>query len=299
MIRSVGQGEAVTTWGLWALIGVATLVTYSRLDPDELYNVTTDGLRGGVSRSVVLLNYPVALVAVALILVAVGALPQSAWLVAAPAIGLCAVVAWPGVVEQSDLDAKGVNAAPVLGVVLAVALTVAAARSAGRGFAQRLPGDMARLVAAVVVLLVSLPWLAAEAGFYFPGDVFLGEELRAETDGTLLAAVHLGRHHGLDGALLVLSGLLVSRRCVGGRLGAALTGYVGLMLAYGVVNMTQDAWLEQVVKRGWVETGLPSATVPRAHWIWVVIGVLAVAFAALLVLERRSRDRAGHAILRP
>ena len=35
----------------------------------------------------------------------------------------------------------------------------------------------------------------------------MGEELGREDDGTLLAAVHLGHHHGTDGALLVLTAL--------------------------------------------------------------------------------------------
>ena len=56
-----------------------------------------------------------------------------------------------------------------------------------------------RVIVAVVVALLSLPWIAAELGFHFPGDVFTGEELGREADGTTLAAVHLGHHHGTDG----------------------------------------------------------------------------------------------------
>ncbi len=297
MGRRVGQGEALATWGVWSLVAAATLVTYSRLDPRDLYHVSSSGLSGGVSRTVVLLNYPVALVAVALALLALGVLPARAWWVGAPAIGLCAVVAWPGVVDQADLDARLVNAVPAAGVALALGLTVAATARAGPSFAPRLPGDPIRVIVGVLVVLVSLPWIAAELGFFFPGDFFLGEELRAEGDGTTFAAVHFGRHHGLDGALLVVAALLVSRSRGVGRVGDAVTVYAGLMFAYGAVNMTQDAWFEQVVKRGWATTGIPSAIVPRAHWIWALIVALAIVSTALLETERRSRDRHASAIL--
>ena len=53
-------------------------------------------------------------------------------------------------------------------------------------------------VLAVLLLLVALPWLAAETGFHFPGDVFMGEEVPAVRDAGL-AAVHLGFHHGTAG----------------------------------------------------------------------------------------------------
>jgi len=34
------------------------------------------------------------------------------------------------------------------------------------------------------------------------------------------------------------------------------------MLAYGVGNLVNDDWLEQVVKRGWTNYQLPSVLVP-------------------------------------
>jgi hypothetical protein len=91
----------------------------------------------------------------------------------------------------------------------------------------------------------------------------MGEELRLEEDGTFIAAVHLGHHHGEDGALFVLTSLLLSRIVVQpGWLRAVVQGYVGLMFAYGTINLVQDAWNEQIVKRGWSETTIPSAIVP-------------------------------------
>jgi len=125
------QGESLATWAMWAVVLAMILVTYWRLDPDtraatdDLYHVSGNGLAGGLSRVLVELDFPVAIVAVLLALIAIDALPRRAWLVAGPAIALCAVVAWPGVVDQDDLDARWVNVVPALGVGLALALTMA------------------------------------------------------------------------------------------------------------------------------------------------------------------------------
>jgi hypothetical protein len=279
-----GQGEALGAWAVWGAVTLAVLVTYSRLEATELYNVSREGLAGGLGRAVVLLNFPVALVAVALALMAVAALPRSWWLVAGPAIALSAVV--PFAVDQHDLDVRWVNAIPALGVVLALSLTIAAARRADASFASRRTGDPLRLMAAALVVLVSLPWIAAELGVHLPGDIFLGEELYREENGQLFAAVHLGHHHGGDGALLVLTALLLSRvRMRPGRLRSVFSGYLGLMLAYGAVNLVQDLWHEQVVKRGWSELEIPSALVPGVRPIWLVIIALAVAATAVLLRE--------------
>ena len=83
-----GQGEALAVWAMWGAVTLAVLVTYSRIDTDELYNVSRGGLAGGLGRSVVLLNFPIAFVAVATTLVAMAVLPKRAWLAAAPAIAL-------------------------------------------------------------------------------------------------------------------------------------------------------------------------------------------------------------------
>ena len=288
MIRRTSQGEALSTWGLWIAVTLAVLVTYSRVDPAETYHVSREGLAGGLSRSVTLINFPIALVAIALVLIAMAALPAAAWWAAAPAIALCAAIPW--FVDQDDLDARWGNAIPALGVLIALALTVGAARRAGAAFAQRRPWDGWRVGLAIAVILISLPWIAAELGFHFPGDFFMGEELGREKDGTLIAAVHLGHHHGTDGAVLVLTALLLSRVAIErGALRIVAFGYLGLMLAYGGVNFAQDAWNEQIVKRGWTDASIPSALLPGVKPIWaVVIGVAVVATIVLLREDRRT-----------
>jgi len=283
----VGQGEGLATWALWALVVLAIVVTYARLAPEETYHVSRDGLGGGLSRAVVELNFPISLVAIALTLVAVASLPAGAWWVAGPAIALCAVTAWPGVVDQDDLDVRWINAVPALGVAIAAGLSLAATRRAGPAFAGRLHLDPLRVVLAVVALLVSIPWIAAILGVYLPEGVFIMERPVPEPDGTVLAAVHLGQHHGFMGTLIVVSALLLSRPRLGGRLGTATLLYVSLAFAYGSVNMTQDAWNEQLVKRGTVDWRIPSALQPALEPVWLV--TLALAALTALALRRESR----------
>jgi hypothetical protein len=286
MAPGAAQGEALATWALWVLVTAVVLVTYSRIDPAETYHVSRDGLTGGLSRSVTLVNFPIALVAIALVLAAASALPRSAWWAAAPAIVLCATIPW--FVDQSNLDAHWGNAVPALGVAIAGVLTVAATRRAGASLAPRRPWDVARLVVAAIVLLVSLPWITADLGFHFPGHLFMGEELGRENDGTLIAAVHLGHHHGLDGALLVVTAVLLSRVSIDGRvLRIVLFSYLGAMFAYGAVNCVQDAWNEQLVKRGWTDSSIPSAILPSAKPIWLVVVTLAAATAVVLLRENK------------
>jgi hypothetical protein len=281
--RATPQGEALATWALWALVLLAILVTYSRLEPAELYHVSNDGIAGGLSRVLIELNFPISLVAIALGLVALAALPRRAWWLGGPAIALCAVTAWPGVVDQDDLDARWVNALPATGVALVFALTLAATRRAGPGFARSLPLDRVRVVIAVVAALVSIPWIAAILGVYFPEGIFIMERPGLEPDGTTIAAVHLGQHHGFVGTLIVGSALLLSRPRMGtGRLATATYLYVALAFAYGAVNLVQDYWNEQLVKRGWLDWKIPSALHPKLAPVWlVVLGLTALVALAL------------------
>lgn len=270
------QGEALATWGAWAVVLLTIVVTYARLEPAELYHVSREGLGGGLSRALVEVDFPVALVAIALVLVALDALPRSAWWVGGPAIALCAVVAWPGVVDQDDLDARWVNALPAIGLGLALALTVAAARRDGASFVDHARGDVMRLLLGIALVVIALPWLAAEAGFFFPGDVFMGEEVPPVRDEGI-AAVHYGFHHGFGGVLLAVTALLLSR--VPGS--ATLRAYLSLMLADGLANALQDAWNEQLWKRGTVGTHIADVIRPELSWGWLAIVAFAAAVYAL------------------
>jgi len=294
------QGEALATWAMWAVVLAIIFVTYWRLPPDtraatnDLYHVSGNGLVGGLSRVLVELNFPLALVAIVVVLVAVDALPRRAWAVAAPAIGLSAVVAWPGVVDQDDLDARAVNVIPALGVALSLGLTAAASRRSGAGLARRLPFDPVRATIAAVLLLVSIPWIAADLGFFLPDGVFIMRRVALDTNGLPIAAVHLGHHHGMDGTLVALSAILLSRpRLRRGATASVTVAVTSLAFAYGIVNCVQDAWNEQLVKRGTLDRQIPSAILPSLSWIWLVILVLAALTALTLRRESRRVDSAA------
>lgn len=209
-----------------------------------------------------------------------------------PAVALCSVTAWPGVVEQADLDARWVNAVPAIGVGLALTLTVVAASRAGRGFAPDRTFDRVRLALAIAVLVVSLPWLAAEVGVFLPDLVFVTGRHIAQSDGTTRVAVHHGHHHGLDGALLVCIALLLSRPMLRpGSRATATTLYLSLAFAYGAVDFANDFWQEQIVKRNWSDWQFPSALEPRVKPIWVVILAITAATAFALRYEaQRDAD---------
>jgi hypothetical protein len=280
------QGEALTVWLTWAVITLTVLVTYSWVDPAETYHVHREGIVGGLSRALTVVNFPIGLVAIVLALVAVAALPRGAWWAAVPAILLCATI--PLFNSQSNLDAHWGNAIPALGVAIALALTFAAGRRAGWALAPRRPWDTGRVVIAVVVFLVSLPWLSANLGFHFPGDFFLGEERGTEGQGTVIAAVHLGHHHGLDGSVLLLTALLLSRvEIVTRGLRIAIYACLGAMSAYGAVNCVQDGWNEQFYKRGWTDYSIPPAILPGFTPIWIV--VIGLAIVATFVLLREDK----------
>lgn len=272
MPRRTAQGEALAVWALFGADVLAVLVVYSVVAPERLHNVSHGGLAGGLGRAVVQLNYPLAIAALPMILLALAGLPRRAWWLGAPALALCAFVARPGVVDESDLDVKALNAVAAIGVVLAFGLTLAAARRSGAAFARWRQSDRARIAVGVVVVLVSLPWIGAELGVHFPPWPFLTDEPYREPGESVTAAVHLGHHHGFSGTLFVLAALVLSRPAVpGASLRAVYGALVSLLLTYGTANLVQDFWHEQVVKRGWTDWDVPSALEPRLHPIWLLI----------------------------
>lgn len=284
-------GEVRAVWVLWAAVLLAVFITYTRNDPDDLYNVSRGGVAGGLSRVLVESNFPVALVAIATVLLVFDVLSHRARIVGAIAVALCAVTVWPGVVDQGDLDARWVNVVPAMGVVCAAALSATALRHAGTALQPRQPFDLGRVVLIVAIVLVALPWIAATAGFYLPDVVYLTGRVVADGDHRS-AAVHHGLHHGFDGAAMAVCAIALSRLPRSpGRLGAATRAYIALMFGYGVVNAVQDAWGEQIVKRGWSSHHIPSAAEPQLHPVWLV--VLTIGAVAWFVQRAEDRRRAA------
>jgi hypothetical protein len=291
--RRPGLLEATGVWSLFALGALAILVTYSRLAPESLYHTSGEGLEAGASRALVFAGFPVALVAVPLAWIAVARL-RSRLALAAGALAtiLCATVGFPGVIDQADLDARPVNAPAGIGALLALGLTVVALRRGGLGDSQAFNRwDYARIIVAVVLVFAALPWIWAELGFYVDDTPLIGEPS--------LHAVHLGHHHGLDGILLALGALLLSR--VPSRMprrgeGTGLAVYVALLLTYGLANALQDGWNEQLVKRGTFDSKLPSVIRPDLSpaWLGIVLGAAAIYF----VLFRVGRVNRPEGVIR-
>ena len=270
----------------------AIVVTYARLDPDgALPRLPRRARRRPLARAG-RRELPALARRDRALLVALDALPRRAWSLAGPAIALCAVTAWPGSSTRTTSTRGSSTPLPALGVALALGLTVAATRASGGAVRRRACGSTRSASrSALIVLLVSIPWLAAELGvlpargrrssWSGPGSRPTAPSSPPSTSGTTTAST---------------APLLVPRRsCSRGRTcGRAVSRwrrrlYVSLMFAYGAVNLAQDAWNEQLVKRGLVDWRIPSALEPAPEPVWLV--VLALAAVAALVLRRASGRR--------
>jgi hypothetical protein len=299
-------------WAVWLLFGtvaVFVFITYWRLSPAVLWKTTNSGFVGGAGRAFVFLSFSAALAAVATLPIVTDRLAdRRAAVLAAVAFVLCATVAYPGVQTESHLDPKWSNTFAVVGVAIAFVLGVWAARR-GR---PELPhttraGDRARLIVGGLALFLAAPYIAAELGFFLDGvpvlgSLFITGAIRPEPGaGYSHATVHHGHHHGMDGFLLVITALLLSRLVGGIRqpLLRALTAfYLALMLVYGATNQVQDLWTEQIVKRGWTNWEIPNVLHPTASAAWAAMAGVAVLFYFALFRPRTGCEE-GVALTAP
>jgi hypothetical protein len=302
-----GLHEVLLIWGLIVAVTLAVFTTYAQIPVSALYHVSGTGLHGAASHTLVYLNFPIAILALALIgftFARLYAVPDALsrrgrWNVGAVALvaaALCLVAAAPGVVTQKNLDGKLINVIPALGVALAAGLTIFVLRRAGAGPLHPWSiGDRARTVAVVVLVALALPWILALIGVYvgdlpLVGSWFMSKEM---VGSDTLPAVHLGDHHGFTGVLFAVSAIILSRvlPSIATRwLRRLLAGFVSLMLVYGLTNAAQDFWGEQLVKRGTTTVEFPSVLLPSLTPAWglIILGTLIV----WAVLARfTSRDR--------
>lgn len=125
-------------------------------------------------------------------------------------------------------------------------------------------------------------------------SVFYAEQMWAPLgQARLHHAVHPGSHHGLDGVLLALTALLLSRRIgsLKGRwLRRAARLYCAAMLAYGLANILNDVWYEQLVKRGTLRWSVPSMILPAPTVAWALL-VLVVVVLYVFVFRDGARTR--------
>jgi hypothetical protein len=265
-------------WEIRALLalivvdGIAVIATYSRFPTSLLYHVHHTGIAAGFGRELVALNFPFALVGIALVGMAWPRLRGRLRVAGIVAIAMCATVYFA--VDQKNLDAKPLNAVPALGLLLAVALVLAV----GVGEERQRRGDRLRLGIAAVMIFFAAPLIAAELGFFLDGVPFFGwffETARLTRQPIVPGldhAVHHGQHHGWQATMLALTALGLSRL----PRPRVLDGYLALMLAYGIGNLVNDDWLEQVWKRGWTSHQMPSVLTPAANWGWAAVLIGAV-----------------------
>lgn len=297
-----GLADVLLVWAIFGSVAIEIFVTYSRTPVQELYHVRTGGLEQGAGRLLAFVGFPVGLAALLILPFTFDRLGRRAKPVAAVAgVTLGAAVLWPGALDEAGLEVAQARVLAALGVVLALGLTFAAWRERGAGPLGREPGDRIRLVVAAVFLVIGLPWVAADLALSLDrvpllGSVYLTDQLAAQPSRAgRFPAVHDGHHHGMDGVLLIWAALLASRglgRLRRARIRMALTVYVAFLLAYGAANAIQDAWLEQIVKRGWSSYELPSFVVPAASSAWLAAAAL-TALIALLLLRAEARRASG------
>jgi hypothetical protein len=300
--QSAGIQGLYLVWAAFALAAVAVFETYWRIPPAELWKVHNSGLVGGAGRAFVFLSFSPALAALAILAVAVDRLDgRRADMLGLVAAVLCATVAIPGVQTPSHLDPKWANLPAVVGVALAFVIT-AWSSIAGRRDGPRTTraGDLARVIVGAVALFFTAPYIAAELGFHLDGVPVLGwlfqtGAIRPEpSSGELHAAVHYGHHHGMDGFLLTLTTLVVSRQLGAMRrpvLRTLTALYLALMLVYGLTNLANDLWTEQVVKRDWTSWEIPDVLEPSASAAWAAMVGCALLIYALWLRPRRERQR--------
>lgn len=192
------------------------------------------------------------------------------------------VVAWR---RPAGGPPVAVDSAGVAIVVATAALTGETLwRTGPGGFSPPAPADRRRVALALLLISSSVPWIFADLGLH-SGDIpgigrlFLSRETPINPGDV---AVHLGHHHGMDGTLLALTALALSRplqSVTSGRTQAILSLWLSLLLVYGGSRTLEDFWNEQIVKRGRARRKPPIIVRqgrPEGRWAWLAIGAGAV-----------------------
>ncbi len=215
----------------------------------------------------------------------------------------CLLVAIPGMVSQDDLTARYRNVPVALAAAVALGLVALVVwRAPARRWASpRLAGDPARIVIGVVMVVVSIPWIAAACGVFVTdipvlGSIFRGSQPTPGEPG--LASVHRGLHEGLAGMQLALTALILSRLlglAAAGVARLALSLFLAVMLSYGVMVLLQDGWNEQLIKRGILTWDFPNVLTPQLNWgwFWVLAGAAAIHLGWFGRERARSSAAAG------
>ena len=187
-------------WEIWAVLalivldGAAVIATYSRFPTTLLYNVThSDTIRAGFGRELVALNFPFALVGIALVGLAWPRLRGWLRVAGVVAIALCASRLLRGRPERPRREAaeRGARARA------RARRRPRARRGRLRCAADAVATACGSALAAVLVFFCA-PLIAAELGFFLDGVPFLGwfYETGRLTTQPDVAGLHHAVHHG-------------------------------------------------------------------------------------------------------
>ena len=258
--REPGQGEALLVWGLWALVALAVLVTYSRLDPSLLYHTTGDGLGGGLSRVAVLLTSHLARrrrAHAALPRRAVRGMPGGS-----AALRSRSAPSPPSPVSsarKTSTHAGSTRFRPPVSLSRSASPAVAALRAASRS-PHLCPATGSGSC-----------WASSSASSPYPGSSQSSASTCRATSSSARRSPDRRRTSGRRPPRPPPRPRRRPARGVRAPPLAAAPGrpfrrvyvaYVALAFGYGAVNFAQDLWQEQLVKRGWVDWSIPTALEP-------------------------------------
>ena len=186
---------------------------------------------------------------------------------------------------------------PAVGVLLAVAVTLAAvARSRHGSRAPLTRGDRLAIVAVPVLVVVAVPWILAGVGVYTDAvpildDVYISKTVAPASGEPGLRAVHLGNHEGIDGILLAATAFALRRSLRRMRptvIRPLLGGYLALISVYGMALAADDFWIEQLQGRATVSRRLPYVLTPGLRPAWAAL--VAVACLVYVVAFRVGNE---------
>lgn len=298
--RDPGLREVIALWALYGWEAAAVFLTYANASTARVRASGPFDAARGCAQVLVFLRHPTLPAAVAFAPIAWCRLPAAARpraVRAATTGGVATCLTLTAIKARGRQTPSTKDTIAVSSVAAVLGLTVSSAHSAGIGAAPVWSrDDIVRVATAAGFVVPALPWILADLGVSVTdlrvvGRVFLAEE-RLPT-GAVLPAVHLGHHHGIDGVLLALTGLTLSRTLDRVRPPAVRSGlslYLAGLVVYGTLRAAEDVWNEQVVKRGWTKRKVPlivSGGRPARPGVWA--GML---LAATMLHRRRRPDHA-------
>lgn len=297
-----GIAEVIAVWGMLGVDAIAIYRLYARPATPPGMPRRPAGPLGGVRQLLVFCRHPASPIAVAMLPITLQRLSTRDRLPVAVGSMLVSGAIGPRVVRAARDVAPVGFADAIASACVGGSLTMALGAVWRGGVRPIRPwtgdgaaggSDRFRLALGTGLVLHGLPWILADAGVYV-GDVPLLGRLFLSRDvpsGGRGPAVHLGHHHGLDGTLVALAALALSRTLPDvrpPRVRAALSAYLAMLLVYGTMRAVEDGWHEQVVKRGWTRRRLPAVVAgrrPVRPWLWV-----GMAGAATAVRRTWGRD---------